>query len=718
MKTASRAPLRPRHLSLPVSALLLGTSLTAPMAHADEEAPAQLEPITVQATPFARTADEIIQPVEVLAGRELDRKRKSTIGETLEGELGVSSSDFGPGVGRPLIRGQGGPRVSVLENGISSMDVSNVSSDHAVGIDPSNAEQVEIIKGPATLMFGNGASAGVVNLVNNRLPTEFTAGLFGSTDFSFSSNAEEQHYAADLNYGVNGWMLHFDGAQRNTGDLDIPGFADPANPANEGTLPNSSVDARSGAVSVSRIGEGGSFGLAVSRFMTRYGLPQETEAFIDLDQTRVDAQARLNAPVQGLESLSLRLGTNSYAHTEFEDPVTPGTSFDNDELELRLEARHLPLAGYKGAFGLQAIYRDFSAIGDEAFVQPVETQSIGAFLVEERPFAWGRIEMGARVDVVDNTPATLRSDGTPNVDPRTGTPLQSRQHTPVSLSFGTLYNLDPKHHLRLGLTRAERAPVAEELYAFGPHLATGTFERGNGGFGKEVANNIDLTLDRHDDRLTWKFSLYYNRLSDYLYLQELDANLDADNTQTGPDADGIADGEIDRVNEDGEFVAPANLAGDELVLVDYLQSDAEFYGFEGEVGYGLLVEGPFKLNARVFGDLVRGELKGGGNLPRVTPSRYGLGMEASQGDFSGELTYTRVEEQSRISTLETPTAGFNLLSLDLGYTVRLAGGALASTVYLRGRNLLDEEARRHTSFIKDVVPQAGRALILGVRSTF
>lgn len=679
--------------------------------------PVQLDAVTVEASPFGRAADDLIQPTEVLHGRELDRKRKSNIGETLEGELGVSTTDFGPGVGRPVIRGQGGPRVLVLENGIGSMDVSNVSADHAVSIDPANAEQVEIVKGPATLIFGNGASAGIVNVVNKRLPTRYTEGFSGSGDLSYGSNGDEKQAAADLNFGINGFVLHADSASRKTDDFDIPGFANPADPRNEGTLSNSAVDTRSGALSLSHIAKAGSLGAAVSSYKNTYGLPQEEGVFIDLKQTRFDAQGTLNNPFSFLESLRARIGVNDYTHTEFEDAATPGTVFDNQETEARFEARHQPLGGFKGVIGVQVIDREFSAVGDEAFLQPVQTRSAGLFVVEEHPFSWGRVEAGVRVDRVEIEPAALRSDGAPNVDPRSGLLLAKREDTPLSLSLGSLVNLDPQHHLRLGLTHAQRAPVAEELFAFGPHLATTTFERGNSGFNKETANNFDLSVDRHGMRWTWKLNVYYNRINDYLYLQEADANLNADGS-TGGDADGVPDGTPDTVSPEGAFIAPANLSGDEeLILVDYRQADAKFYGLEGETAYRFIEEGAWKLNGRLFSDLVRGELESGGDLPRITPARYGVGFDASIDAWSGELVLTRIARQSRISSLETPTAGFNLLSVDLGYTLRGAGD-FSSRLYLRGRNLLDEDARRHTSFIKDAVPQPGRTVIVGVRVDF
>lgn len=704
--------------ALLLSSLLLSPALRAQTASnpdATSDAPTQLEPINVQASPFGHDRDALVQDAEVLTGKELDRKRKSTIGETLENELGVATTDFGPGVGRPLIRGQGGARVQVLENGTSSMDVSTISNDHAVTIDPANATQIEILKGPATLMFGNGASAGVVNIVNNRLPTEYIEGSSGSAETSIGSNALDRQFSGDYTLGTNGYMLHADGALRRTRDFDIPGFANPADPVNEGHLANSAIDSQSGAVSFSRVGDSGSAGIAVSRYLNTYGLPAEETAFIAMRQTRIDAQGTLNNPLSFLSSLRLRLGANDYTHTEFEDAATPGTVFSNKEYDTRLEARHKSFAGLTGIFGLQITDRDFSAVGEEAFIQPVQTQSTGLFLIEERPYDWGRVEFGVRADRVSNDPSSTRGDGSPNVDPRTGDLLTSRDHTPLSYSVGSVYNLSQHLHLRGNYAHAQRAPSAEELFAYGPHLATTTFERGNSNLSKENSDNFDLTLDRDGGRWSWKVSAYYNRIDNYLYLRENDANLNADGSQSG-DADGTPDGQADRVNEEGEFVAPANLAGDELTLVDYVQAPARFYGVEGETRYQFINEGALKLAGRLFGDMVRGTLDDGGNLPRVTPARYGIGFDGSYERWSGDLNLTRVAAQDRISALETPTEGYTLLSSDIGYTVSY--GDVSSYIFLRGRNLLDEDARRHTSFLKDTVPQPGRTFIVGVRADF
>lgn len=693
-----------------ISAMFAASSLVTLPALAqsgatDPAAPVVLEAVTVEATPFKRNADELVQPVDVLQGAELDRKRKSTLGEVLEGELGVATSDFGPGVGRPIIRGQGGPRVLVLDNGLSTMDAASVSNDHAVTLDPQHATQVEIIKGPATLIYGSSASAGVVNVVDERLPEKVTPGLKGELGFSYGDNANERTTHADLDYGIGKTQLHADFATRDTGRFDIPGNSALDGSGRQGEIPNSQVKSRSGDVSLTRVGERGLLGGSVSFFETQYGIPAEETAFIDMEQVRFDVKGLLKNPLPGFEALRLRLGVNDYQHTEFEAPGEPGTRFKNDEQELRLEAQHTPFGDLHGVVGLQVTNRDFEAVGDEAFIPPVNTQQIGLFAVEEMQYGWGRLEGGLRIENVQH-------------EPKAGTGLSQRDETPISLSAGALFELSPDYHLRLSLSRSERAPSSEEFYAFGPHLATATFERGALGLGKETVNNVEIGLDKHRGRFTFSANAYYEDIQDYITLFNADCNADAaDRSRCTPD------GEADRVTVDGTFVPdPANPPLDAdgnpeetVQLVDYRQSDARFTGVEAEAKYKLLT-GRTRLTGRVFGDLVRGELKDGGDLPRITPPRLGTGLELRRDETTVNLDYTRVQRQSEVAALETETAGYNLLSADLSQGFDVGGSE--ATVFLRGRNLLDEEARRHTSFLKDVYPLPGRSVFVGLNLRF
>jgi iron complex outermembrane recepter protein len=677
-------PFRPAPWSR-TAVLLALLVLETPAARADdappEVDPSTIETLTITADPFARTADTLVQPSEVLAGEELDRRRGATLGATLEQELGVSTTDFGRGAGRPVIRGQGGPRVLLLENGIGTMDASDVSSDHEVSIDPAHAEQIEILKGPATLLFGSGASAGVVNVADGRLPSRLERGLRAQVRSGLGSNADERNASARLGYGLaRGTQFALDAAWLDSEDY-TPGDG-------AARVRNSAVEKRSGAVSVAQIGDRGSIAASASVFETEYGLPIEPTAFIDLEQDRIDLEARVDRPMQGFESLRLRWGQGDYEHTEFEAPGEPGTVFRNDQDEGRVELAHVPFAGLQGVLGVQRRDRAFQAIGDEAFVPSTDTRALGVFLVERAATGFGSLEFGVRLDREHN-------------DPRDAA-LRARRFDPVSFSAGALFELNAHYHLKLYATRAQRAPVTEELYSFGPHLATGSFERGRDDFGLERAHNLELSLDRHGDALSWRLNLYAQRIAEYIYQREVDAGLDADGSGSA-NADGVAD----RVDDGGRF----DPAGD-LLLVDYDAADARFWGAEGEIGYAWQAAGS-QWRARVFGDLARGRIDGGDALPRMTPARAGAGLHAHRGAWSASLDLMRVLRQDRIASLETATPAYSMLGADLDWTVAAPGGS-SLLLFLRGRNLLDQEGRRHTSFIKDVAPLPGASVMAGV----
>ena len=721
---AHRPPLHPL---LRPTALALAALAFPAIALAEDSPATQLDTIVVQANPFNRTTDELIQPVDVIAGEELERRRRGTIGDALDQRPGIASASFGPGVGRPVIRGQGGPRVQIMDNGIGSMDASSISADHAVSVDPLLADQIEVIKGPATLIYGGGASAGVVNVVDDRLPDTVTPGLRVRGDASYGSNADETNVALRSRYGVGDLQFGAQYTQRKAGEFEIPGYATRAGAEHEqdhghahdeeaelyGVLENSNLRTESYGGSLAWIGSRGMLGLALSRFETNYGIPGhaheheheegETEEAghshdgvrIDLAQTRVDLRGLLRAPLPGFERLETRIGINDYRHQEIEPSGEVGTTFNVREQEARFELEHLPLSGWTGVTGLQLSNRDFEAVGEEAFVPPVRTRGAGLFWVEGRDIGEHHIELGIRLDQVEHSPQ-------PNG-------LPQRDFQPLTLSVGTHVHLAEHLHLRVNAQRAQRAPSAEELYAFGPHLATQAFERGSLDLNVETANNLDLTLSQDAGRWTWEASVFYNRINDYVFLREVDAGLNADGSGTSQ-SDGIAD----RVDEAGAFDPDG-----ELLLLDAAQRDAVFYGAELSTRYKAITEGPVKLDLRGFADTVRGKLSGGAeeNLPRMTPTRLGITAEARYAAWAGSLAYTRVMEQDRLAPLETNTPGHDLVTADLRYRI-VSGDSGTTTLYLQGRNLLDEKQRLATSFLKDIAPQPGRSVFLGIRFDF
>ncbi len=686
-------------IHFPLSTALLTLAGTTYAQPAPETEPRALLEITVSASPLGRTADELVQPIVVLADEELANKRRSSIGETLEQELGVSTTDFGTGAGRPVIRGQAGPRVEVLNNGISTMDAASVSPDHAVSGNPLIASQIEILKGPATLLYGSGAIGGVINMINNRLPTEVSQGFNGQLEASAGSVAKENAVFGDFNLGAGNHQLHADITRTRASDYKIPGFADIDKDEEAGVkrLNNSFNRIEDGALSYTFVSDyGHSFGVAVSQYESRYGLPghghhhededdhddDEIGPFVRLKQTRIDTQATLRDPFANIESLRFKLSSARYQHEEVEteeDGEEEITTFRNREYQGRIEAVHKPIAGWRGVIGAQLGHRDFITEGEEAFINNSErvlTRSTGIFVVEEYKTSFGKLEAGARIDRI-------------NHDPDGANP--SRSFTAYSGSAGVIYDISNDTHLKLAISHAERAPAIEELYAAGEHLATRTEEAGNLNLRKERANTIDLGIDHHMGRFDIEANVFYKQASDYIFF------------------------DIEDFDED-----------EELFIGEYKQADAKFYGYEAALNIALKQTGELRLSSRIFTDSVRGKFNDGeGNIPRMTPTRYGIGLHSHYRAITSGLNYTRVSTQDKVSRpvageiFETPTAGYDLLNADISWQLPTQfTGNTKSSLFVRGSNLLNADVRRATSFIKDVAPAPGRGIVVGFRSAF
>lgn len=659
----------------------------------------ELDQIVVTASPMRHSAEDVVRPVEILAGTVLDDIRASTLGETVAKLPGVQSSFFGAGVGRPIIRGLDGPRVQVLNEGLGTLDVSTVSVDHAVTVEPFLADQIEVLKGPATLLFGSGAVGGAVNVVDGRIHEERADGISGRAELRGNTGADERAGMARIDAGTGNFVFHADGFHRETGDYDIPGFAeqesahdhddddhDHGEPS-RGVLENSATRTRGGAVGVSYIGDRGFAGVSLSRFDSRYGVPghehghgdehadgedhdhgdegEHSDVVIDMKQTRVDVKAGLDQPFAGHRSLRVRLAHNDYQHVELEGEAI-GTRFDNAGVEGRVELVHDEMAGWNGAYGLQFGRRDFEAVGDEAFVPPSVSSDLGVFLIERRQ--WNRLllEVGGRFD-------------RQSVDPENALP--QRDIDSISASVAGEWRFTDRWHLRLGLDRAQRAPGAEELYSDGLHVATGSFEIGDAALERETSNQVELGLHYHSDPVELRLSTYLNRFDDFIYLAD-----------TG--------------QENGE-----------VEVRQWQQSNARFKGAEGELKLKLTENATGRYQVRLLADTVRGTLDdGGGNLPRIAPGRFGGGLDWSLGHWRAGVSALHYLSQIDVAEHETPTDGYTLFDADLAYAFDI--GESAMEVFLQGRNLGNEEARLHTSFLKNIAPLPGRSIGFGVRAFF
>lgn len=681
----------PTLLSTALFAALAGpTQPPADPAHPHPEAPA-LDRIIVTASPLAPGSDDLVQPVEVLSGAELDRRKAATLGETVAHAPGVQSSFFGAGVGRPIIRGLEGARVQVLEGGMSALDASTVSADHAVAIEPFLADQIEILKGPATLLYGSGAVGGAVNVVDGRVPEWMPDSLSGRAELRGNSVSDERTVMARLDGGRGVIAWHADAFLRDASDYAIPGHAtredeeaheDGAHDDHdtEGRLDNSAVRSEGGALGASWIGETGFAGLAVSRYASLYGIPGSAHAHadeegedgeegeehpvrIDLELLRVDARGAWYAPWSWLDAVKVRLAHSDYQHVELEGEEI-GTRFGNDGHEGRVELVHAPFAGWTGALGLQSSSRDFRAMGLEAFVPPSRSEDAGLFLIEQRTEGDWTLELGARHDRVA-------------VDPE-GAPRARFDAT--SASLGLRYEVTETLHVSAAVDRAERAPTAEELFSNGPHLATGGFERGDPDLSTETANQFELGAHLHVGRLDAKLAVFDNRYDDFIHLVE-----------TGAEQDG-------------------------LPLRDWRQADARFRGFEAEATLRLADGDAGSWDLRLFGDRVRGTLETGGNLPRIAPARFGAELRWENQGWRASLGAVRHAPQHDVAPNETPSDGYTLVDAHLAWHVDHE--RVGWELFLDATNLSDEEARVHTSFLKDVAPLPGRAIAFGVRAFF
>ncbi len=629
-----------------------------------------LDAVVVTASPLRDTANALSKPAEVLAGERLDEQRAATLGETLAKIPGVQTSNFGPGVGRPILRGLDGPRVAILSDGLASQDVSTVSQDHAPAVEPFLADQIEVLKGPSTLLYGSGAIGGVVNVVDGRIPeAAIDGGFSGRAEMRFDGGDKDGNTdMARVDGGTDKFALHADAVYRNAKDYDTP----------DGRQQNSFIDTKSGGVGGSLVGDWGFVGVSASRLEDNYGNPGEPGnlaegqrgVWLRLRQDKYDLKGALNDPWGEGSSLRYSFGHTGYTHTEFEGDA-PGTVFNKNANEGRVEAAFAPVDGWRTAVGLQGSQSRFEAIGEEGFVPRTSTRSLGVFGVARKNWDAFQVDVGARVDKTKAEP-----DG-----------MASRSFTPASVSLAGAWKLDEHWRLTANLDRAERAPAEEELFADGPHIATLSYEIGNPDMKKEAANQIELGLQYQSGLVDAKVSAYYNRYDNFIYVAD-----------TG---NGWYWDEEDR----------------DLPIRQWTQADARFHGFEGEATFHLANNDTGAWDLRVFGDTVQGSLADGGNLPRIPPSRLGgeLRWEGTNG-WRASAAATRYNRQDKVATDETPTSGYTMVDAHIAYHVD--AGRTAWEVFLDGNNLADEKARVHTSFLKDDVMLPGRNASFGVRVFF
>lgn len=615
--------------------------------------------LVVTATADARTLAELAQPVGVLSGAELAVAARGSLGETLSTQPGVNSTFFGAGASRPVVRGQGGNRIRILENGVDSGDVSDTSPDHAVALDPLSAEKIEVVRGAATLLYGSNAIGGVVNVIDDRIAEyRSSSPIEGRVQLVGGSNADETTGAIAVGGSLGALAWRAGGFTRTSDDYA----------SGDGEVVNSDSESDGANLGLSFVGERGFFGAAYRAYDANYGNPAEEEVRLDQRQRRIDVRGGITTPVGIFKNLRLRFGQSDYEHTELEGSEV-GTVFLNDAWEARLDAPHRQLGIFQGAVGLQVANRAFEAIGEEAFVPPTDNDTWAAFLFEEIGTGAFRAQMGVRHEHQDSS-----AEGQPD-----------RTFSGTSASLGGLWRPNEDYALALTASRSVRIPDPEQLYADGPHIATGVYEIGDPNLREETTLGVDLALRKTTGRLRGSLSLFSSQVDDYVY-----------------------DDFTGEVVEGEEDVLP---------VVRFVQADAEFTGAEAEVHFDLVHSDPHHLELELFGDLVRAELRGTGEpLPRIPAARFGGGLRYQGSPFSASLFCRRTQDQDRISEFETPTAGHTFINASIGYRFYL-GGTVHDLV-LAGTNLTDEYAQEHISYLKEVAPLPGRDVRLTYRLAF
>lgn len=686
-----------------LAAMAGGAAAQAPLATDAEPA------VVVTGTPFHSSLFELVPPADMLAGRRLWWQRKSSLGETLDALPGVSATYFGPYVSRPIIRGLDGDRIRILQNSVGTLDASSLSFDHAVPFDPLATERIEIVRGAAAVLYGGNAVGGVVNVIDNRIPAAPITGITGRLEPRIGGADKEKSLGAVLEAGNGTFAVHADLFDRSSKDLTIPGFARSARQREldgpgldqpHGTLPNSSAKASGGTLGASLTWGRGHAGLSFGGFDSNYGSPAEQAVRIDMKSERWDLAAEARELGRIITGVKLKLGRTDYEHRELEGGAV-NTVFRNQGYDGRLELTHGKLGPLSGAFGLQLTDFDFSALGAEAFVPKTGTNARGAFLYEELPLGDWKFSFGTRAERT-----RVSSEGGGPADPATGLPrfdpAQTRSFSTNSSAFGVLYSFTKDLALAANLSSTQRAPTFYELYANGPHAATGAFEIGDTIFEKEKSRSLDIGLRWRSGPHSASVSAYRTRFNNFI------AAFSTGNTRG-------ADGELNPVDADSDGVADGS--GEEILPeFRYLAVPAAFRGLEA-VGRLRIYDRRGSLDLELKGDAVRAyDRLTGQALPRIAPRRIGVGLEYALNRFTARLEVQRASAQSRVAANELPTDGHTLVNVVLGYNLKLERAAL--NAFLRIHNLFDREARNHASFLKDIAPLGGRGAVVGVRASF
>ena len=653
--------------------LIVASSALAVCAQEKPVTPEKLKALVVKGTTIGGEVTAV-SPALTLSGKVLADLSQSTLGDVLADIPGVASSYFGPNSGRPIIRGLEGDRLKITQNGTSSLDASSASPDHAVSVDPLTIREVQVLRGPAALLYSSSIMGGVINLLDNRIPVERlprSATLFGRM-----GSADGLRALSVLTEGSLGdFAYHLDGFNKTTQDLSTP----------IGRIADTASDSQGAGFGVSRVGAFGYVGLSYSGLNSTYGVT-EPGIEIGLRQRRWDLAGTVNAPTAALKSISYKLGVSDYEHSEFAAGVA-GSTFANQGWDGRIDFELTKIGALEGVVGLQSGRFDFSVVGAEAFLPATHNANdavFGSFVQSLAPDS--RLRYGFRVES-----AKVSADAWVHEGLVSNPGSASASFTPASLALAWVKDLSPEWATTLSLTHTERAPNYQELFADGPHVGTDAYEVGDGALGKERGIGIELELAKTRGAVSGSFSVYYNRFSSFIAQQ---ANGQGPNLTLngGDDHSGLA-------------------------RYDFVAVPAEFFGAEAKVNYQLHDTATAKLGLEFFGDFVRASNRDTSEaLPRISPGRLGMALHGLALGWSWRLDAAYHLAQNHLANAETPTAGYTMVGASLGHDFKLVGTDARFT--LRLTNLFDVEARNAASFIKDALPLPGRGVEAGLKLSF
>ncbi len=652
---------------------LLTVFSSARIAYADEAV--KVDKVIVTASPFT-DQDELqsVQPAIVVSRAALVRDRAASLGDTLSTQPGVQSSSFGPGASRPIIRGLDGPRIKTAENGVGTLDVATISPDHAVSSEVLGARQIEILRGPATLLYGSGAIGGLVNVVTDRIPQAHSDGVRLLLDGRLSTAEKTRDFGGQLRASAGPFAFTGEASDRRTDDYETT----------HGKLANSDTRSRNASLGGSYILTNGFIGVGINRFESNYGIPSPDAARIDLSRNRIETLGEINN-VLGLERIRFSVANNQYKHAEIESSGEVGTVFRNNARSARFDLQTRPFAGWRTVIGADVERAEFSALGEETIVPLTNTKSHALFAVTERKFGPGRVEIGGRIERVAHSPDAMAAQ-------------PGRSFSLSSGSIGYQWQLDSNSAVSASFSHAERAPAIEELYSKGAHIATLTYDLGNARLAKERSQNIDVSYKLQSHAWSVRASVFRNSVKNFIYGASVDEN-----------RDGVAD----RVNTEGEITADG-----ELLKREFKNVNARLTGAELSLDYAP-TQG---LGFTAMADTVRGIITSdsGGNLPRMSPSRVGGKLTWRGGVGSAwyaDAGATHVFAQNQLASFETITPAYTRVDASVRYRVAFANSRSAE-FYVLGRNLTNRDIRVHTSFLKDFAPMPGRSIFMGITATY